>query len=126
MLGRRCCVFKVKARVSALETFLTVGRHRHHLEYHDWHQISWGLCIGSSLGFSMYLVCEFIPTRYPTSYLSQVKMFALDNPVSTWLQIRDGWAVWSDGGREVEWRHWRAEWEKQEKVGRLKKRAKYM
>lgn len=99
-------------------------RHRHYLQYHNWYQILWGLGIGSSLGFSLYLVCEFIPTRYPASLLSQVKFFALDNPVSTWLQIRDGWAVWSDGGREAEWLRWRAEWEKQ--VGRLKKGTKYM
>ncbi|EKM81804.1 hypothetical protein AGABI1DRAFT_112044 [Agaricus bisporus var. burnettii JB137-S8] len=97
-----------------------VAYSRHYLEYHNWHQISWGLGTGSSLGFSIYLACELIPTKYPTSFLSQVKLFVLENPVSTWLQIRDGWAIWSDGGREVEWQRWRAEWEKQKKVGQLK------
>jgi len=30
--------------------------------------------------------------------------------VATWLQIRDGWDIWSDGGRDDEWVRWRREW----------------
>ena len=83
-----------------------------HLEYHNWHQIFWGLCLGSVLGVSFYLVAEFIPERYPTCFMGRVKYFALNNPVSIWLQIRDGWSVWPDGGREDAWLRWRAEWDK--------------
>jgi len=92
-----------------------VAYSRHKLGYHNWHQIFWGLAIGSILALSLYLVAELLPTRYPTSYLGQFKQFVLSNPVSMWLQIRDGWAVWADGGRDEEWKRWRAEWEKRQK-----------
>jgi dolichyldiphosphatase len=42
--------------------------------------------------------------------------------VSTWLQIRDGWAVWPDAGREGEWVRWRRRWE-EERRGRETKRT---
>jgi dolichyldiphosphatase len=28
------------------------------------------------------------------------------------LQIRDGWDIWNDGGREEEWVRWKGEWER--------------
>lgn len=79
-------------------------------------QISWGLGIGAFLGTSLYVFAEYIPRHYPQSALGAVKIFLLDNPVSLWLQIRDGWAVWADGGREGEWIRWKTEWEKQQRV----------
>lgn len=72
------------------------------------------------LGISLYVVAEAIPSRYPTSALGRAKTFFLDNPVVVWLQLRDGWAVWLDGGRECEWRRWRNEWEKQQKFLKTK------
>lgn len=59
---------------------------------------------------------EAVPSRHPRSLLADVKASLLNNPVVVWLQIRDGWAVWVDGGREGEWVRWRQEWEKQRKV----------
>ncbi|KAF8868536.1 hypothetical protein CPB84DRAFT_1695971, partial [Gymnopilus junonius] len=97
-----------------------VAYSRHYLGYHDWYQISWGLAIGTLLGISVYVVAEAIPSRYPTSALGRAKAMFLDNPVVVWLQLRDGWAVWEDGGREGEWRRWRKEWEKQEKSEKTK------
>lgn len=79
-------------------------------------QISWGLGIGAFLGTSLYALAEYIPRHYPQSALGAVKIFLLDNPVSSWFQIRDGWAVWADGGREGEWIRWKTEWEKQRRV----------
>ena len=84
----------------------------HYLGYHSWHQISWGLGLGCVLGVSLYLTFELIPEKYPTCFMGRVKYFALSNPVSVWLQIRDGWAVWHDGGREDAWLRWRTEWVK--------------
>lgn len=76
-------------------------------------QIFWGFGIGVVLGTSLYLVCELIPSRRPTSSLGALKAFSLDNPVSTWLRIRDGWEIWPDGGQEVEWQRWREERQRQ-------------
>lgn len=35
--------------------------------------------------------------------------------MSTWIQIRDGWSVYPDGGRENEYKRWRLEREKERK-----------
>ncbi|KAJ7066502.1 hypothetical protein C8F01DRAFT_1123489 [Mycena amicta] len=90
-----------------------VAYSRYHLQYHSVAQILWGLGIGAALGATTYVFGELIPRRRPNSLFGAIKAFLLRNPVSTWLQIRDGWDVWADGGREVEWRNWRAEWERQ-------------
>ncbi|KAF9447725.1 PAP2-domain-containing protein [Macrolepiota fuliginosa MF-IS2] len=92
-----------------------VAYSRHHLGYHSWYQIIWGLGIGSVLGISLYLAVDLIPTKFPTSLLGHIKRFVLDHPLSRWLQIRDGWEIWADGGREDEWLRWRAEWEKRQR-----------
>ncbi|KAF5362277.1 hypothetical protein D9756_002389 [Leucocoprinus leucothites] len=99
-----------------------VAYSRYYLGYHNWHQIAWGSGIGCLLGFSFYLIVELLPTRYPLSFLGRTKYLMLSNSISTWLQIRDGWAVWPDGGREGEWLRWRAEWEQgQRRPGRRAK-----
>jgi len=72
--------------------------------------------IGAVSGILLYIATEVIPRRYPSSLLAAVKVKLLNNPVVVWLQIRDGWAVWPDGGREGEWVRWRHEWEIQQKV----------
>ncbi|KAF9006167.1 hypothetical protein BDQ17DRAFT_1399096 [Cyathus striatus] len=84
-----------------------VAYSRYYLGYHNVYQILWGLVLA---------LTELIPTRRPNSQLGKLKAFALQNPISTWLQLRDGWAVWEDGGREGEWKRWRAEWERQQKA----------
>ena len=40
----------------------------------------------------------------------------LDHPIIVWLQIRDGWAIWVDGGREDEWMRWRGLWEAKKNI----------
>ena len=45
----------------------------------------------------------------------------LDHPIIAWLQIRDGWAIWVDGGREDEWLRWRAQWEVKKTIAQKEK-----
>lgn len=90
---------------------------RYYLGYHNEYQILWGLAIGAVFGVFVYVLAEFIPTRRPHSLLGRFKTFLLINPVSTWFQLRDGWAVWPDGGREDEWVRWRIRWDQQRKRG---------
>ncbi|KAF7324706.1 acidPPc domain-containing protein [Mycena kentingensis (nom. inval.)] len=85
---------------------------RYYLLYHSIPQILWGLGIGAALGAATYICGELIPRTRRKSYLGMLKLFLLRNPVSEWLEIRDGWEVWADGGREAEWVRWRDEWEK--------------
>jgi dolichyldiphosphatase len=47
----------------------------------------------------------------------------LDHPIIVWLQIRDGWAIWEDGGREDEWLRWRAEWEARKNAVQKQKKS---
>lgn len=96
-----------------LRTETLLGIYRYHLQYHTPHQIFWGYGIGVVCGALAYLFSELIPRYHPNSILGKFKTFLVSNPVSTWLQIRDGWAVWEDGGREDEWKRWRTNWEKQ-------------
>ncbi|KAF8347907.1 PAP2-domain-containing protein [Amanita rubescens] len=92
-----------------------VAYSRYHLGYHNEYQIVWGLAIGAIAGVFVYTFAELIPTRRPHSLLGQFKAFLLTNPVSTWFQLRDGWALWSDGGHEDEWVRWRIRWDQQRK-----------
>jgi dolichyldiphosphatase len=85
---------------------------RYHLTYHTPHQILWGFSIGVLLGLALYIVAELIPHKYPTSLPRRVRNRLLGGQVATWMRIRDGWDVWNDGGREVEWIRWRGAWEK--------------
>jgi dolichyldiphosphatase len=87
---------------------------RYYLGYHNANQIFWGLAIGASLGISLYLFVEAIPNKYPTSRLGKAKIMLLNNSIAVWLQIRDGWNVWADGGRETEWLRWREEWKRRQ------------
>ncbi|KAF9047068.1 hypothetical protein BDZ89DRAFT_941882, partial [Hymenopellis radicata] len=95
-----------------------VAYSRYNLGYHNSYQIFWGFGIGVALGVSLYAVCEYLPRRRPRSLFGRIKVFLLENPVSTWLQIRDGWDVWADGGRGEEWVRWRAEWDRRQVTAR--------
>ncbi|KAJ7255479.1 hypothetical protein B0H12DRAFT_534387 [Mycena haematopus] len=102
---------------------LVVAYSRFYLRYHSIAQILWGLGIGAALGVSLYTVCELLPRRQPKSIFWVVKSCILRNPVSTWLQIRDGWDVWADGGRETEWLRWRAEWDRRQAAASSEKKV---
>ncbi|KAJ7043742.1 hypothetical protein C8F04DRAFT_1073156 [Mycena alexandri] len=91
-----------------------VAYSRFYLRYHSMAQILWGFGIGVALGVSFYTVCELLPRQRPQSIFGLLKSCLVENPVSTWLQIRDGWDVWADGGREAEWLRWRAEWDRRQ------------
>ncbi|KAF7309875.1 acidPPc domain-containing protein [Mycena indigotica] len=89
-----------------------VAYSRYYLRYHSPSQIWWGLGIGTGLGAATYTFAELLPRKRPHSALAKLKTWLVRNPVSNWLQIRDGWDVWADGGRETEWLRWRDEWER--------------
>lgn len=91
-----------------------VAYSRYHLEYHSSRQIGWGLSIGAVFGSTLYLFAEVVPKKWPYSLLGRFRTWLVANPISTWLQIRDGWAVWSDGGREEEWKRWKTGWDAQQ------------
>ncbi|KIJ49500.1 hypothetical protein M422DRAFT_27866 [Sphaerobolus stellatus SS14] len=90
----------------------TVCYSRYYLTYHTVPQILWGLSIGIVCGVGMYTAVGLIPIKYPTSPLGQLKKFILDSSLARWVRIRDGWAIWEDGGREDEWQRWRSHWER--------------
>lgn len=83
------------------------------LLYHTPHQVKWGLGIGMALGVSHYVCTELLPARFPDSKFGRIRFAIVNHPISVWLQLRDGWAVWADAGREVEWKQWRTVWLKQ-------------
>lgn len=91
---------------------VVVAYSRLHLAYHSHHQVLWGATIGVVFAAFWYLVTEHIPTRNPDSVLGQWRDFIIRNPVSKWIRLRDGWAVWSDSGIEEQWQAWDREWEK--------------
>jgi dolichyldiphosphatase len=84
---------------------------RFYLAYHSLHQITWGFLIGVALGVSFYIIVELLPMRRPSSVFGRTRVWLMQNQLSTWLELRDGWSVWHDGGREEEWRNWRSKWE---------------
>ncbi|KAG0709437.1 hypothetical protein DFH29DRAFT_230685 [Suillus ampliporus] len=90
-----------------------VAYSRLNLLYHTSHQVRWGLGIGIALGVTHYVVTELLPAKYPVSIFGRTRSAIVNHPISVWLQLRDGWAVWADGGRESEWMQWRTEWLKQ-------------
>ncbi|KAF9530374.1 PAP2-domain-containing protein [Crepidotus variabilis] len=89
-----------------------VAYSRYYLGYHNAYQIFWGLGIGATFGALLYLLSTAIPTWYPNSILGRFKIALITHPIFTWMQVRDGWAVWADGGRDEEWKRWRRKWEK--------------
>ena len=81
--------------------------YRYFLTYHTAPQVVWGFCIGLLFGAVYYAGVELIPMHYPRSFLGEARAWVLENPVSTWCRVRDGWAVYPDGGTEVHWQDWR-------------------
>jgi len=93
-----------------------VAYSRYHLGYHNTNQILWGSGIGAVCGTLLYLLAELIPRHQPHSLLGAIKRWCITNPISAWIRIRDGWAVFPDGGRESEWERWKSLWDKQQKL----------
>lgn len=87
---------------------------RFHLTYHTPPQILWGAFVGTIFGIMTYSVVELIPTKYPESLLGQLKESLLDSRIAQYIRLRDGWAIWEDGGREDEWQRWKAQWERRQ------------
>ena len=86
---------------------------RLNLLYHTPHQVIWGLGIGVGLGVIQYILTELLPHTQPLSVFGRARAALLAHPVVTWMQIRDGWAIWADGGRETEWRRWKIAYDEQ-------------
>jgi dolichyldiphosphatase len=84
---------------------------RWYLRYHTVPQVLSGLAIGVYLGAAYFFAVELLPLQHPTSLPGKLRAWLVSNPVCTWLRIRDGWAVWADGGNEEEWKLWRTRWD---------------
>ncbi|KAI0076869.1 PAP2-domain-containing protein [Panus rudis PR-1116 ss-1] len=97
-----------------------VAYSRYHLTYHTARQVFWGFTIGIIFGTFYYSLVELIPARKPQSVLGRVKISLLSSPLFTWFRLRDSWDVWPDGGMEVQYGRWRAEWDAK-RLGKDKK-----
>jgi len=105
-------LFRLSLHAAFISWAGTVAYSRYYLSYHSAVQVLWGISIGIVFGAAFYTMTELIPTQLPDSHLGRFRIFLLDNPISTWFRIRDGWAVWPDSGTENQWHLWRTEWEK--------------
>jgi dolichyldiphosphatase len=101
----------------------TLTRHRYYLQYHTPIQVLSGLALGALFGSAYFALVELWPVRAPESIAGRLRTWLVANPASTWLRVRDGWAVWDDGGFESAWGVWRREWERrrQEETGGKKR-----
>ncbi|KAG2075632.1 hypothetical protein BDR04DRAFT_1005067 [Suillus decipiens] len=106
-------LFRVAVYLGLAVWCAIVAYSRVNLLYHTPHQVKWGLGIGVVLGVSHYVCTELLPAKLPDSMFGRIRSAIVNHPISVWLQLRDGWGVWADGGREVEWKQWRTEWLRQ-------------
>jgi len=94
---------------------------RYYLNYHTPPQVLWGYAIGSTLGSTHYLFTELWPVRHPDSTIGRLRRWILSSSPATWFRLKDGWAVWDDGGHGDTYRRWREEWDaKRTSSGRVK------
>ncbi|KAI0339603.1 PAP2-domain-containing protein [Trametopsis cervina] len=84
-----------------------VAYSRYHLTYHSARQVLWGVGIGVVFGVAYYTTVELIPFWFPNSILGSLRSVLVGNPLSAWLRVRDGWAVYPDGGMEEQWQAWK-------------------
>jgi len=84
---------------------------RYYLNYHTPPQVLWGYGIGLGLGSMHYLVTELWPTRQPDSPAGRLRRCILSSNLATRLRLKDGWAVWEDGGHGDAYQRWRLEWD---------------
>lgn len=104
---RRAALYVVLVAVAG-----AVAYSRYYLSYHTVPQILWGLGLGAAFASVWYGLLELVPLWYPRSVVGQMKAAVLGNPLCSWFRLRDGWAVWEDGGAEPQWLRWRAEWDR--------------
>jgi len=104
-------LFRLIVYVGLVAWSAAVCYSRYHLTYHTSHQIIWGAGVGVGFGALTYLIAELIPAWWPKSPLGRLRIALLNHEIIVWLRIKDGWALWPDGGREEEWKTWRARWE---------------
>jgi len=109
-------LFKLAVHAALIGWAAVVAYSRLHLAYHSPPQVLWGVLIGVLFGIAFYLTTELIPTRRPDTLLGRGRTFLLTNVISTWLRIRDGWAVWPDSGVEEQWQTWQKEWDKRKQA----------
>ncbi|KAI0057433.1 hypothetical protein BV25DRAFT_1812448 [Artomyces pyxidatus] len=109
-------VFRIALHAAFITWAAVVAYSRYYLAYHSIAQVLWGVFIGIAFAVPFYIVTELVPTRCPDSLLGKTRLFILTNPVSTWLRVRDGWAVWPDSGTEEQWQAWQKEWKRQRAV----------
>ncbi|KAI0686405.1 PAP2-domain-containing protein [Cytidiella melzeri] len=91
-----------------------VAYSRYHLTYHSARQVLWGVAIGVIFGAAYHTLVELIPSRSPNSLLGRTKSALLNNTLSNWLRVRDGWSVYPDGGTEEHWQAWKKGWDAQQ------------
>ncbi|KAH0836761.1 PAP2 superfamily-domain-containing protein [Lanmaoa asiatica] len=99
--------FRLIVYLCVLSWVVLVAYSRLSLLYHTPRQVIWGLGIGTSFGVVHYILTELLPYTRPLSVFGRVRATVLAHPVVTWMQVRDGWAIWADGGRETEWKRWK-------------------
>ena len=116
----RSRVFQVSSRVSwqIRRCQHLISMHRYYLTYHTAPQVVWGFSIGLLFGSVYYAVVELLPIHSPQSMAGRTRTWILTNPVSTWLRLRDGWAVYPDSGTETHWQQWRSRYDALSRQGR--------
>ncbi|KAI0046977.1 PAP2-domain-containing protein [Auriscalpium vulgare] len=113
-------LFRLTLHAAFISWAGVVAYSRYHLAYHSPYQVLWGVGLGVLFAVVFYLATELVPTRRPASVLGRIRLFLLSNPVSVWLRVRDGWAVWPDSGTEQQWYAWHTEWQKQTRLAEKK------
>ncbi|KZT56813.1 PAP2-domain-containing protein [Calocera cornea HHB12733] len=88
---------------------------RYHLTYHTVFQVTAGAGIGVAIGAIWYILVEYLPVFYPSSFFGTWRTWFLQSDVASRFRIRDSWAVWSDGGTDAEWGVWKIEWDRKRK-----------
>ncbi|TCD69129.1 hypothetical protein EIP91_008605 [Steccherinum ochraceum] len=104
-------LFKTALYLSIITWSCAVAYSRYYLTYHTHMQVFWGFSIGVLFGFVYYTLIELVPARYPDSFLGCARSGLLASPFLTFFRIRDGWAVWGDGGLDAQYLKWRETWD---------------
>lgn len=96
---------------------LITRQHRYFLTYHTPLQVLAGYLIGVGLAVVHYFSTEpTTPAGSSSTHSPNSKTWRgrlLDSRLAEYWRIRDGWAVYPDGGTEDEYLTWRARWEAQ-------------